>query len=77
MRCRDLYECSCAELDTLIKLSKDSGALAGRLTGAGWGGCMVALVPDAKAGAVIEHLKQEYFAGGAAQILSMAFDSEV
>ncbi|KAK9792724.1 hypothetical protein WJX73_007552 [Symbiochloris irregularis] len=61
--CRELYECSCAELDTLIKLSKESGALAGRLTGAGWGGCMVALVPDAQAQHVIEHLKKEYFAG--------------
>ena len=61
--CRELYECSCAELDTLIDLAKESGALAGRLTGAGWGGCMVALVPDAKASTVIDHLRKKYFAG--------------
>lgn len=30
---------------------------------------MVALVPDAKAGAVIEHLKQEYFAGKTSKVV--------
>ena len=63
MRRRELYECSCKELDTLISLSREAGALAGRLTGAGWGGCMVALVEDSKAAAVIQHLKAEYFTG--------------
>ena len=61
--CRELYECSCAELDTLIRLAREAGALAGRLTGAGWGGCMVALAENSKAGAVIQHLKSHYFAG--------------
>ena len=61
--CRELYECSCAELDTLISLAQEAGALAGRLTGAGWGGCMVALVPDSRASAVIHQLRTKYFAG--------------
>ena len=58
-----MYECSCPELDTLISLSMEAGALAGRLTGAGWGGCMVALVPADKADDVIKHLQKQYYAG--------------
>lgn len=41
---RDLYECSHPQLDKLVELSKDL-TFGARLTGAGWGGCMVALLP--------------------------------
>ena len=58
-----MYECSCPELDKLISLAREGGALAGRLTGAGWGGCMVALAPADKADDVIRHLREQYFAG--------------
>lgn len=44
--CRDLYECSCKELDDLVTLAKKSGAHGARLTGAGWGGCVVSLVAE-------------------------------
>jgi galactokinase len=42
---RDLYEASCAELDLLTGLARKHPACFGaRLTGAGFGGCAVALV---------------------------------
>jgi N-acetylgalactosamine kinase len=39
---KTLYECSHENLEKLIAISKDFGVGA-RLTGAGWGGCIVAL----------------------------------
>lgn len=42
--CRDDYEISCAELEILVRLAKESGALGARLTGAGFGGCTVSLL---------------------------------
>ena len=46
---RDLFEVSCPELDLLVDISAATpGVVAARMTGAGFGGCIVALVmPDA------------------------------
>lgn len=42
---RDDYEASCAEVDTLVELLAGRREVLGaRLTGAGWGGCVVALL---------------------------------
>lgn len=42
---RDLLEVSIPELDNLVTASVKAGALGAKLTGAGYGGCMVALAP--------------------------------
>jgi galactokinase len=49
---RDDYEVSTAELDTAVTALEDAGALGARLTGAGFGGCAIALVPRGEAGRV-------------------------
>ena len=47
---KELYEVSTPELDTLVELASNApGCFGSRLTGAGFGGCTVALVsPDKK-----------------------------
>ncbi|MBM4321170.1 MAG: mevalonate kinase, partial [Deltaproteobacteria bacterium] len=37
---------SCAELDALVRAALDAGALGAKLSGAGRGGCIIALVPS-------------------------------
>ncbi|CAM1507440.1 Fc.00g070810.m01.CDS01 [Cosmosporella sp. VM-42] len=59
--CRDLYECSCPELDEICSISRKAGAYGARVTGAGWGGCSVHLVPADKVAAVKEALEKEYY----------------
>jgi len=59
--CRDLYECSCAELDELQQAAKSGGALGSRLTGAGWGGCVVSLVHESAAKGFVEYLRSNFY----------------
>lgn len=42
---RDDYEVSCAELDTAVAAARQAGALGARMTGGGFGGSAIALVP--------------------------------
>ena len=49
---RDDFEISCAELDTAVSTAVDAGALGARMTGGGFGGSAVALVPQERVAAV-------------------------
>ncbi|HUO05166.1 MAG TPA: galactokinase [Candidatus Binataceae bacterium] len=55
------FECSTARLDAMVECARGAGALGARLTGAGFGGSIVALCETEKASAVIEVLDREYY----------------
>ncbi len=60
--CRDLFEISCPELDRLTAVLLAGGAYGARLTGAGFGGCAVALVPDTRLEACMEYVGKNFYA---------------
>ncbi|KAI8371369.1 galactokinase [Radiomyces spectabilis] len=59
--CRDLFNCSCPEIDEMVQLALSHGALGSRLSGAGWGGATVSLVPSNKVENFISAIKQTYY----------------
>ncbi|DAZ99326.1 TPA: hypothetical protein N0F65_005177 [Lagenidium giganteum] len=59
--CRDLYECSCPDLDALVDAAMRAGAFGARLTGAGWGGCSIAMVRSADVDHFVAQLDERYY----------------
>lgn len=59
--CREDFECSCPELDELCDIARAAGSWGSRLTGAGWGGCSVHLVPEEKVEAVRSAWEEKYY----------------
>jgi galactokinase len=57
---RDDYEVSTPELDALVESLEASGALGARLTGAGFGGCVVALAQRGRAEDVAARAAERY-----------------
>jgi galactokinase len=55
------YQVSCPELDQLVEMARGAGSAGARLTGAGFGGCMVALVDATRVTRVVEAMEEEYF----------------
>lgn len=59
--CRDDYEVSSPALEELIAAAKAAGALGARLTGAGFGGCTVNLVPSADTSLFLAMLDRSFY----------------
>jgi galactokinase len=58
---RDLYECSRPELDWLVERAVElDGVRGARLTGAGWGGCVIAVGDEAALAAAAPRLAGRY-----------------
>ena len=58
---RELYDVSCPELDLLVDSAHESGGVLGsRLTGAGFGGCVVMLIDRSRTASVVEHVARRF-----------------
>jgi galactokinase len=61
---RDDYEVSTPELDTFVEVATQIGALGARLTGAGFGGCAIALIAADCADTLVGATTERYVAQG-------------
>jgi galactokinase len=59
---RDDFEVSTPELDALVETLRAAGALGARLTGAGFGGCVVGLADRQEADRIVERAAGRYWA---------------
>jgi galactokinase len=57
---RDDYEVSTPELDVFVELAGGEGAVGARLTGAGFGGCAIALMPSEGVQALAEGCRRAF-----------------
>ena len=57
---RDDYEISTPELDAFVEVAEESGAPGARLTGAGFGGCAIALMPSGNTGMLVAACRRAY-----------------
>jgi galactokinase len=58
----DDFEVSTPELDELVAIARGGGAVGARLTGAGMGGCIVALCADSDLDPLMTSLAETYYA---------------
>jgi N-acetylgalactosamine kinase len=61
--CRDDYEISSPELEALVSIARDHGALGARLTGAGFGGCTVNAVSSGSVEQFVRGVTADYYQG--------------
>src|SRR5690606_970727 len=57
---RDQYEVSCLELDVAVEASQRCGARGARMTGGGFGGSVIALVPQERIPTVRQSIEDAY-----------------
>ncbi|MBM6401091.1 galactokinase [Phycicoccus sonneratiae] len=61
---RDDYEVSCEELDVSVEAAEGAGALGARMTGGGFGGSSIALLPEGSAGDAEDAVRAAFAARG-------------
>ena len=61
---RDDFEISCDELDTVVATAVHAGALGARMTGGGFGGSAISLVPEERVEAVMRAIDLAFAAAG-------------
>ncbi len=61
---RDDFEITTEHIDLIADTAVGAGALGARMTGGGFGGCVIALVPDGRAHAVAETVRRTVLAAG-------------
>ena len=59
---RDDFEVSCEELDVAVAAARRGGAIGARMTGGGFGGSAIALVPEGSSAEVIASVSREFAA---------------
>ena len=59
---RDDFQVSCPELDVAVEAALEGGALGARMTGGGFGGSAIALVPVEQVATVRERVEARYAA---------------
>jgi galactokinase len=74
---RDDFEVSVKELDAAVEGAMEAGALGARLTGAGFGGCAVALTLEERLKAVMETVRERFQERGFHEPLFYTFSPEV
>ncbi|MGH3555341.1 MAG: galactokinase, partial [Mycobacterium sp.] len=61
---RDDFEITTDHIDLIADTAVRAGALGARMTGGGFGGCVIALVPDERAETVGEAVRESVRGGG-------------
>ncbi|BBY07075.1 galactokinase [Mycobacterium noviomagense] len=61
---RDNFRITTEHIDLIADVAVRAGALGARMTGGGFGGCVIALVPEARADAVMGELRRAVTAAG-------------
>ena len=74
---RDDFDASTERLDAMVACVHEAGALGARLTGAGFGGCIIALTRGGGAAEILNRLEKDYYAKLGADAASRALHSVV